>query len=176
MSTSSREAGERFGFNMNVFVSAVDDPDRAINQIRDQINISTSTDQLTIIAGGPMHVVCEGIRRSVPARRPFVNVISHSTWNNDYSLNGSCTAEGVKQTGVRFTQIQDQNRELTDNLTFSDYGFLANHVDANLRWVYSRMQIAFSSYPDPSDAGMAYYYLTGDQGATPEKLKAYLGG
>jgi hypothetical protein len=46
--------------------------------------------------------------------------------------------------------------------------------DPNVRFLWERMLI--STRPDPSDSGMAWFLVTGDEEANPEKLKQLLDG
>src|SRR5690606_16339586 len=96
---------------------------------------------------------------------------SHSTWNNTYSQNGSCTANDVKRTGVKFDQIKDQNAGLHKN--YKMWEWLKNHSNEKLRCVYERMQASNKPRGDVSDAGMIWYLLKNDQNLDPDKLRSF---
>ncbi len=171
MRTSAEGARDRFGFTGR-FLPAVTSPATAYNVIRDAVNSSTQDDHLNILAAGPMHVICEGVLRANPARQRYVTVVSHSDWNNTHRHGNSCTAARLKQTGITFRQIANQNTNLTLRASWADYSWMQS-ASANLQWVYSRMRTA-KPEPDPSDAGMAYFLVTGDEHATPAKLRTFL--
>jgi hypothetical protein len=129
-----------------------------------------------------MEVPYRGIERSDPAKRPFVYCISHSRWNDGYA-----SVEYVKHNkrdvipqGVTWIQIGDQNRLLST----SPYGrpaepeewlpwrWMEDSGDAKVRFLWERMRATRRA--DCSDAGMAYFLLTGDEECDPVKLKQLL--
>ncbi len=171
MTESTLVGASKFNFNKGVFVSAVDETNKAEKGIANAINESSSSNPLYILVAGPMAVVGEGIKRSNADKRKHVTVISHSDWNNDYQRNGSYTAKDVKKTGVNFIQIKDQNGGLRRD--WSDWKWLQKHSDGKLRWVYDRMQEGVSRKGDVSDAGMIWYLLKNDQNGNPNKLKSF---
>ena len=178
MTESALGAASRFGFDPAVFYSAIDNPAAAYTHLAAEINKSSSTNPLYILAMGPMETVCQAVRLSDPFKRQYVSVVSHSEWNDDHQHNGSCTWSGLLTTGVTTIHIADQNQYLRTSDP-ADIAWLANHPDADLRWVWSRMQIGFVDYgvpvvADVSDAGEVWYWLkSGDQSATFAKLLAF---
>jgi len=44
--------------------------------------------------------------------------------------------------------------------------------DANVRWLWERMLV--STRPDPSDAGMTWFLVSGDEECDPARLKALI--
>jgi len=177
MTYSVLSAASRFGFSSSIFFSVIDNPTAAYNHLAAEINKSSSTNPLYILATGPMHTVCEAIKRSYSTRRPYVTVVSHSTWNETHSHNGSCTWSGIKTLGVKTIDIIDQNYPRFATNTYSDVSWLSTHPDANIRWVWSRMQIShiYFSAADVSDAGEMWYWLKNDQYGSFSKLKTYFG-
>jgi hypothetical protein len=177
MTYSVMSAASRFGFSSSIFFSVIDNPTAAYNHLAAEINKSSSTNPLYILATGPMHTVCEAIKRSYSTRRPYVTVVSHSTWNETHSHNGSCTWSGIKTLGVKTIDIIDQNYPRFATNTYSDVSWLSTHPDANIRWVWSRMQIShiYFTAADVSDAGEMWYWLKNDQYGSFSKLKSYFG-
>jgi len=177
MTYSVMGAASRFGFSSSIFYSVIDNPTAAYNHLAAEINKSSSTDPLFILATGPMHSVCEAIKRSYSTKRPYVTVVSHSTWNETHSHNGSCTWSGIKTLGVKTIDIIDQNYPRFATNNYADVSWLSTHSDANIRWVWSRMQISHQYYSaaDVSDAGEMWYWLKSDQYGSFSKLKTYLG-
>jgi len=112
-----------FGFDETRFICAVDDPERAYNALRDEINKSSKRNPLIIIGAGPMQVIGEAISRAKKSKRQYVTVISHSWWNNQHADHPASwekhtgwtwdkmkSSFGVKNGGnTHFVQILDQN-------------------------------------------------------------------
>jgi hypothetical protein len=177
MTYSTLTAASRYGFPSKIFFSAIDNPTAAYNHLAYEINQSTSTNPLYILAMGPMGTICEGIKRSYSSRRQYVTVISHSTWNDTHSHNGSCTWTGVQATGVKTIHIVNQNAPYFATNNYADVSWFPSYPDANLRWVWSRMQISHTYYSaaDVSDAGEMWYWLKYDQYGNFRKLKSDAG-
>lgn len=191
MSASAVESAARFGFNPDVFINAVENPNKAHDNIAKAINASTDKDPLFLLVAGPMDVACKGILKSEKSKRKHVVVISHSQWNNQHRYTESdCIASqeqdeianpigrisnstrDIRKTGVWFDQIEDQGKGL-GAASFREYSWLQKSSDANLRWTYGRMTLAFDEKPNPSDAGMIFYLLTGNESATPAILNNF---
>ena len=191
MTASAVESAARFGFNPDVFINAAEDPEKAHSSIAEAINASTNEDPLFLLVGGPMDVACKGILKSEKSKRKHVVVISHSQWNNQhrYTENDCIATEeqdeiatpvsriknrtrDIRQTGVWFDQIEDQGKGL-GAASFREYTWLQESSDANLQWTYGRMTLAFDEKPNPSDAGMIFYLLTGNEDATPAILNNF---
>jgi hypothetical protein len=74
-------------------------------------------------------------------------------------------------------QIRDQNRLLSFGRYgqpsppegFKPYFWMRDARDAKVRWLWERMVV--STRPDPSDAGMTWFLVTGDEDCDPAKLK-----
>ncbi len=175
-------AAERFGFDRSRFFDCRKDLDAAVASIAKAINDSTALDPLYFIVAGPMKVPYLGIRKSDPARRRFVYCISHSRWNDGFAskYKFSFTKRSVIEQDVHWVQIRDQNRLLSFGRygraatpeEFAPYFWMRDSGDANIRWLWERMLV--STRPDPSDAGMTWFLVTGDEACDPAKLKRLL--
>jgi hypothetical protein len=176
MTYSAVNAAKRFGFSSNIFFSVIDNPTAAYTHLAAEINKSTYANPLYILAMGPMESICQAIKRSYTSPRQYVTVISHSTWNETYQRNGSCTWTGIKANGVKTIHITDQNAPYFATNSYSDVSWLPAHPDPNIRWVWSRMNMShtFYSAADISDAGIAWYWLKYDQYGNFAKLKSDL--
>jgi hypothetical protein len=124
-----------------------------------------------------------GIARSDASKRKFVYCISHSRWNDGFAARYEFThtKRSVIESGVNWVQIQDQNRLLsfgrygrpsTADEEWQPYQWMLKSDDSKVRFVWERMRA--STRPDPSDAGMAYFLMTGDEEADPRKLRRLL--
>jgi len=170
---------DRYGFDKDVFFDCRKDRDGAVASIAKAINESGADNPLYLIIAGPMEVPYLGIQQSDPARRQFVYCISHSRWNDGFAskYKFTFTKRSVIEQDVHWVQIRDQNRLLSFGRygrpskpeEFEPYFWMRNSDDANVRWLWERMIV--STRPDPSDAGMTYFLVSGDEECDPVKLK-----
>lgn len=175
-------AVERYGYDKSLFHDCRKDLEAAVASIARAINDSTADNPLYFIVAGPMEVPFLGIQKSDAEKRKFVYCISHSVWNDGFAARYSFThtKRSVIPTGINWVQIQDQNRLLSLSPygkpgppeSFAPYDWMRDSDDAKVRFLWERMLI--STRPDPSDAGMAYFLVTGDETADPSKLKRLL--
>lgn len=180
--TSVLGAVERYGYNRAVFHDCRKDLDGAINSIAKAINASSANNPLYFIVAGPMEVPYLGIQKSDPAKRKFVYCISHSRWNDGFASKYTFThtKRSVIPSGIHWVQIRDQN----EFLSTSPYGrpaqpkvwrpwhWMRDSDDAKVRFLWERMQV--STRADCSDAGMAYFLMTGDEETEVIKLRRLL--
>jgi hypothetical protein len=166
------------GFNLSVFHNVTQQTSAAVSALTAEINKSTGNDPLTILAAGPMQVIGLALDRSEPSHRPYVTVISHSHWNDTHAaedgpkegLTGpTYTFNDLGQLGANVVHIPDQNAGL--NKPYDQFIWLRDSSDSRLVWLWLRGQAAAKSTFDCSDSGMAYFALTGDDSATPAKLR-----
>jgi hypothetical protein len=178
MKTSTLGAATLFGFNRAKFFDCQNNLQGAINSLRDQIDISTWSDRLFVIAAGPMEVLWRAVYASDAAKRQYVTVISHSPWNNNKTYPPTMTHTGadVEALGVNWIQIKSQNpalytRNSDGSPDWSPWFWLRDAAQERMRWIYDRMKV--TRKPDVSDSGMVYYLLTNDQDATPYRLRNF---
>ncbi len=148
----------------------------AINSIVRQINASSASDRFYFLLAGPMEVAWRGIAASNPVKRQYCTVISHSTWNDNHTSSQMTHKwSDITKTGVKAIHIADQNGPLNCK-TGGCWDWAKNSTDEKIRFLFSRMNVGV--YGDISDAGMAWYAVTGlgDQGGNSAKLKAYFQG
>jgi hypothetical protein len=175
-------AAERYGYDRARFHDCRKDRDAAVDSIARAINGASAASPLYFIIAGPMEVPFLGIQKSEPDKRKFVYCISHSQWNDGFGARYTFThtKRSVIPTGVHWVQIQDQNRLLSRSRygrpaqpeEFGPYFWMRDSDDPRVRFLWERMLV--STRPDPSDAGMAYFLVTGDEQADPDKLKRLL--
>ena len=172
-------AAERYGFDKSLFQDCRKHLDRAVQSITKAINDSSAESPLYFIIAGPMEVPYLGIQKSDPAKRKFVYCISHSRWNDGFAsqYKFTFTKRSVIEQDVHWVQIRDQNPRLSLSPygrpatpeQFADFFWLRDSSDPTLKFLWERMQV--STRPDPSDAGMAWFLVTGDEECDPLKLK-----
>jgi hypothetical protein len=180
--TSVLGAAERYGFPKSVFHDCRKDLDAAVESLRKAVDASSADDPLYFIIAGPMEVAHLALQKADPAKRGFVTALSHSRWNDGYDTKSTFrhTKRSVIPQGVRWVQITDQNRLLTT----SPYGrpakdeewpawfWMRDSDDPKVRFLWERMRV--TTRADCSDAGMAYFLMTGDEEVAIAKLKRLL--
>jgi hypothetical protein len=175
-------AAQRYGYNRSVFHDCRQDLEGALDSIAQAIDASTADNPLYFVVAGPMEVPFRGIQKSDPEKRKHVYCISHSRWNDGYARRYTFTntKRSVISSGVHWVQIGDQNRLLSTSPYgqatrpehWRPYQWMRDSADPKVRFLWERMEV--STRPDPSDAGMAYFLMTGDEEADPAKLKRLL--
>jgi len=175
-------AAERYGFDKSVFFDCRKNLNEALASITKAINDSSADNPLYFIIAGPVEVPYRGLQKSDPTKRQFVYCISHSRWNDGFAsrYKFSFTKRSVIEQDVHWVQIQDQNRRLSFGRygtpappdEFKPYFWMRDSRDVNVRWLWGRMLV--STRPDPSDAGMTWFLVTGDEQCDPPKLKRLL--
>jgi hypothetical protein len=175
-------AAERFGFDRSRFHSDQRILNEAIASLVKAIDASTAADPLYLVIAGPMEVPFRAMQKADPAKLGFVYCISHSNWNDGFSPNYTYnfTKHDVIATGVKWVQIRDQNEFLGKSpygrpaqpQEWQPFEWLRDAADAHLRFLWQRLQV--STRADCSDAGMAYFLMTGDEESAIEKLQALL--
>jgi hypothetical protein len=176
-------AVERYGYDRARFFDCRRDLDRAVEDIARVVNASSADNPLWFILAGPMEVPYLGLRKSDPAKRRFVYCISHSSWNDGYSKRYAYahTKRSVIAQDVNWVQIAAQNRLSTSPYSrearpeeWQPFHWMRDSQDARVRWLWDRMLV--STRPDCSDAGMAWFAVTGDEHCDPTKLRRLLDG
>lgn len=168
------------GFDQVLVADAKANATSAASSLTEFINHSTARNPLVVIAGGPMQTIGMALSQSSPAARRYVTVVSHSTWNNNHTTR-IASREGLQgprysfadleEMGANTVQIHDQNGNI--NGTYSQYSWL-KQGDSKMQWLWDRGQVAGKGNFDISDAGAVFYALTGDDDATPAKMKTLL--
>ena len=130
MKESALVGGALFNFKRTRFICAVDNAEVAYTAMRDEINLSTETNPLIVIAAGPMQVIGEALNRADKEHLKYISVLSHSQWNNhhadqchalrtdptrrqEWDVHSGWTWDEMKnafqQYGTKFILIKDQN-------------------------------------------------------------------
>ncbi len=175
-------AARLYGYDLQNFHDCQRSLDDATASIARAIDASTADDPLYFIIAGPVEVPFRGIEQSQPDKRQHVYCISHSRWNDGFATayQFTHTKRSVIPSGVHWAQITDQNRLLSlspygkpgPSESFTPYHWMRDSQDERVRFLWERLLV--STRPDPSDAGMAYFLVTGDEQADPQKLQRLL--
>ena len=202
LENSTLGAQERFGFTRDIFFNLITDREASYNHLAAEINKSTSDDPLIICGAGPMHTIYQALKRAQAEKLQYVSLLSHSPDTGDGSSNnehgvrchktpatvwhcheGAKIWEDIKKDflQVKLVIIRGQNGirgPNGDGFNTSDWtrvDWMKNNTNPDIRFVYDQMQVAFTTKVDPSDAGIVWYLLTGDEYGTFEKVeKAFL--
>jgi hypothetical protein len=180
--TSITGAIERYRYNRALFHDVRRDLDAAVNSIVRAINASSAENPLYFVLAGPMQVPFLGIEKSDPAKRKFVYCISHSRWNDGFASGYAFpyNKRAVIPTGIRWVQIGDQNRRLatspfgrpaTDE-EWAPWFWMRDSSVENVRFLWDRLRA--TTRADCSDAGMAYFLVSGDEEGDIAKLRDLL--
>jgi hypothetical protein len=175
-------AARRYGYRKAVFHDSRKDLTASIESIRKAIDASSADDPLYFIVAGPMQVAYLGIRKSDPAKRKFVYVISHSRWNDGFDLKTTFphNKRSIIPLGVKWVQIADQNKFLSTTPfgraaleeEWQPWLWMRDSKDPSVRFLWDRLRV--STKADCSDAGMAYFLMTGDEISEITKLRKLL--
>jgi hypothetical protein len=172
MGDSALDGARLSGFDIDRFYNAQQQLEAGIANLREHAARSTPDDPLFILAMGPMEFLWRALSEVDPEALRHVTVISHSPWNDNRKwLPTAHDAEDIKALGVTWLQITEQNEGLNTRENFLPWSWLSG-AEGYLGWVYERMLLTRRG--DVSDAGMAYFLLTGDPYTTPDKLKQFL--
>ncbi|MDJ0636949.1 MAG: cellulose binding domain-containing protein [Xenococcaceae cyanobacterium MO_188.B29] len=141
------------------------------------VDIFNSGEKVLSIEGGPMEAVYRALEQTDPENRQNITLLSHSWWNENHDV---ITRDGVDEARtwsdlkedfpeVTFLEIEDQN----DGFYNDGWNYLDNQSDP----VYQEgrdLMIDSNKRNDPSDAGMLFYALTGNEHGDPYDAKNFL--
>ncbi len=175
-------AVEKFGYDPARFFDDGRDLEGALENLTRAIDASSAEDPLYLVIAGPMEVAYRAIQRSDPAKRKHVYAVSHSRWNDGYDADYvyNYSKRNVIPSGVTWVQIRDQNAFLSTSPfgrpanaeEWAPFHWLRDAADAKLRFLWQRLRV--STRADCSDAGMAYFLMSGDEESEIAKVRALL--
>lgn len=171
----------RWGFDRNRFHDATQDPDAAVAHLTAEIDKSTASDPLYLIAAGPMELIYRALEAANTTARQHVIIVSHHNYNEYFKArlwhrNWNDVKDLVP--GIGYLRIKDQNGSNGSGLkgsADSDFHWLRDHADPNLNWVYTRI---VAGKPDVSDAGMLSWLIGingSDEAVTIPEMQAWFG-
>lgn len=184
MIESANDRIAEFGFNDSVFFDCQNELVGASQHLAMQINASTETDPLVIIQAGPWETMALAFDMADPAKHQMVVIVSHSNWNDAHRHFGHHRNAGTFYdqydlggpfAGVAppsYVRILDQN----DYAFYTEPSAAWNWMDLmspELEWVHDRTDAATSAVGDMSDAGMVFYFLTGNQTPTMADIQDF---
>ncbi|MEO0532263.1 MAG: hypothetical protein AAF215_00120 [Cyanobacteria bacterium P01_A01_bin.123] len=155
-----------------------------IQQTTDElVKILNSGKKVLAIEGGPMEAIYRALEQTSPANRGNVVALSHSSWNENRAV-GTRPGGGKPRTWsdiaadfpeVQQIDIQDQNNGSNNDKGFNsfEWDWLDTTNNPVLQEAREKMQNAQGKVNDPSDAGMLFYAITGQETADPFDAKAF---
>ena len=173
MRTTASGAIENFGYSSSIFYDHERQASASTAKMAAEIEKSTASNPLWILAGGPMETVWRGLE-AANGGFDHVTIISHSIWNENHThCSGAHDWNDLKteyqSKGVFFVENCDSggcsaSNKLNDqnggfNSALNNWEWMLNSDKEYNRWIYSRNP--WSSRFDPSDAGMSYFLITG---------------
>lgn len=111
------------GFTLGNFYNAKQQTSQAVSRLASEVNASSATNPLWIIAAGPMEMVGRALAASNSSKHQYVHAISHSSWNENYSdspgsgeSHAGWTWSEMKSSfpNVSYHDIKDQNHGLNE--------------------------------------------------------------
>jgi hypothetical protein len=154
----------------------------SIQSLAGHINASSADDRLTILQAGPWEVMARAFDLADPQRHQFVDIISHSVWNDTYKAvpshrdrNGFFAQyepgdQFAGTTRPGYIKITDQNWTAF-NLPLHDWAWMEEMPET--RFVLWRTMESDYAAGDMSDAGMMFYYLTGIEHPTMQDIQNF---
>jgi hypothetical protein len=127
----------------------------------------------------------EAVNDGVTDAFKHVYIVSHSGYNDNHKRrNSHHTMDQVRSKAgdrMNYKRIKDQNGANDPNTlwnagsNFSVYHWIRDHKDKTIPFIYERMEAHPGNKADPSDCGMVYWLLTGDEDGNPTKFKNFIG-
>ncbi len=187
MITSAAGMISMFNYSPDVIFDYQQEAEAATANFIRVINESSDDNKLWIIAAGPMETIYRAMSGADTDKLRHVVIISHSRWNQ----NHGCCGEGMSRRWVdlkesfepygtffvescgridqcteeefndpRYLMDQNYSKEENDFNTDPTYWeWLNDSDDYRMKWLFSRNP--FNPKFDPSDAGMAYFLISG---------------
>ncbi|MEL6233041.1 MAG: SdrD B-like domain-containing protein [Pseudomonadota bacterium] len=152
-----------------------DDPDAMIARLAAKIETG---EKILLIEGGRLDAIYAALNLVDPALHKNVTMLSHSIWNENGTYPTWSDMQ-VELPDVTYVRITDQNngRDNTKGFRNDDWAWMDGSSDAWVQEARSLMELGGSDkVDDPSDAGMLYYALTGDERGDALDVKAWVEG
>ncbi|GAA0780461.1 hypothetical protein E1180_09960 [Roseibium denhamense] len=156
------------------------------------VSMINSGQSVLILEGGPMDATYRALEQADPANLANVTLLSHSTWNQDATDIDNPSYPGLTETHswadiriefpeVNFIEIADQNGGNNNFRGFynQSWSWLDEtgeplYQDARAIMYLADEGVDAGKPNDPSDAGMLFYALTGEDDGTPADVEEYL--
>ena len=195
MTTSGKQGQTKlFPGQAGIFFDAYANTNASVTHLKNEINASGPGNLLYIATGGPQDQLYLALNAAQASKRKYVRIISHSQWNNKHadagkknmkaiqSLLGSdwnvCyknAGAGVSNVTWKKGNIPNQNDIIWHKTsTKNDFNWLDGESRYQLDWVHNRIKA--SKEWDVSDAGIAFWIITGNKNPNWNQVKTYFFG
>ncbi len=180
---------ERWNFDDSKFYDVTTELNDARQNLADEMAKSTSEDPLYFMHAGLSEFLYQAVKivvdRGESDALKHVYLVSHSGFNEteirrDYHHTWA-DVQTLCGNKINYKKIQDQNDKTNPNhlwssgADFSVWYWMRDHSDANIQWLYSRMEAHSGNVADISDCGMIFYLLVGDDDGSPSKFENFIG-
>lgn len=182
MQISANRASRLYGILPNTIWDDWKDTRASVLHLASEIDNSSPTNRLTILQGGPWETMALAFDNSDPTNHQYVDIISHSYWNDNYRYNLSHRNKDTFYfqywvggpfygfTPPTYKKIQDQNSTAFKS-NINNWNWLSFRLQT--RFVLWRTSESDYAEGDMSDAGMLFYYLTGNEYAIMQDIRDF---
>lgn len=154
MRASVYGARDRFGHNSVALY------DHSPGNLASFINSLSANRTMRYYMGGPAETLWRGLSASDRSKHKYVNVVTHSGWNNKHRHNGTHTLDQCRSRfGIKVKKIGDQNAKLRGS--YSEWFWARDSQHESMRFLYARIVASKKQQADVSDAGMYFHDVYG---------------
>ena len=157
-----------------------DDIDETTSEL---VAILDSGQKVLVLEGGPMEATYRAIEQTAAENRGNITLISHGEWNEIRDV-GTRPGGGRPRTWsdlrndfpeIEQLEIRNQNNGVDNDRGFNSYkwDWLDDTNSPVLQEARDNMRNASVKYNDPSDAGMLFYAITGQENGNPDNVKDF---
>lgn len=166
-----------YGIERNVLHDEAMDPHGSAAALAREIDASHPRSILTIIQAGPWESMADAFDLADRSKHQYVKILSHSNWNDTHEHS-----QGDRDRGDFFGQYTDGTKppgyeRINDQNGFAfksnDWEWLDENSDT--RFVLNRTNASGNARGDMSDAGMVFYYLTGNESPSMDDIREFFG-
>ncbi|MEM8992260.1 MAG: glycoside hydrolase family 9 protein [Pseudomonadota bacterium] len=157
------------------------------------VDLIETGDEILLLEGGPMEATYRAMAAVDPALHQNLTLLSHGGWNETRNVKTRDTDgvdDGVIQArtwadlqadfpGATYLEIRDQNNGRNNDLGFYNAGWswMDGSDDPIIQEARDVMQqVGNTKQNDPSDAGMLFFALTGDEDGTAQAARVFIEG
>ena len=154
---------ERWGMPREIAFNYQERKVEAIEHFQSIVADESRSGQIYIACGGPMRAIVEMVSAIPEDQRGRLTAVSHSRWNDwvkDPNWND------LAATGINTIQIYDQNKTAFSlGRGWQEQWKWLQDKGGRYQWLYERNKFGYKF--DISDAGIAYYLVTGRGNQNP---------
>ncbi len=149
------------------------------------VDLLESGQKVLMIEGGPMEAAYRALEQTDPSFHSNIRMVSHSSWNENRDVvnrpgeTQARTWDDIARDfpDVEQIEIQDQNAGSNNDRGFNNSGWEdLENIDSPLAEEAREAMLGApgAKANDPSDAGMLWYAITGQEDGTPDDAIPYM--